>query len=100
FSPDGRALASAGSDKTVRIWNVQSHRQVGDPLRDTDSVSAIAFSPDGRTLARAAFSPGTIQLWDVRDHKPRGTPWRHTFVDAVAFSPDGRKLASGGWDGI
>jgi WD40 repeat protein len=99
FSPDGRTLASAGNDSTVRLWDLRTHRQVGQPLRGHPSaVLGIAFSPDGRTLASADIE-GEMRLWDVRGHRQLGQPLRSLSgaVLGIAFSPDGRTLASAGY---
>ena len=55
FSPDGRALASGGSDKTVRLWDVATGEQVRTLEGHTRRVESVAFSPDGRTLASGSF---------------------------------------------
>jgi WD40 repeat protein len=103
FSPDGRLLASASLDKTAKIWDAATGKEVRTlphSVADFDMVWSIAFSPDGRQLATGSWEKN-LRLWDVASgrelHKIKvstGSGLEPVF--SVAFSPDGRRVAAGG----
>jgi WD40 repeat protein len=100
-------MASGSWDGTTVLWDLTdpTHpRRIGEPLvGPEEGVNAVAFAPDGRTVATAGVN-GTTLLWDLTDpDRPRrmGEPLsgQGRAINAVAFSHDGNTLATAGEDG-
>ncbi|MFI6737021.1 hypothetical protein ACIBI9_29195 [Nonomuraea sp. NPDC050451] len=103
FSPDGKVLATGESNGAIRLWEVATRRQIGEPLLGHAAhldnwVLALAFSPDGATLASTGFDD-TLRFWDVRAHRQIGAPVTGVQASSLAFAPKGATLAVGMDDG-
>jgi WD40 repeat protein/tRNA A-37 threonylcarbamoyl transferase component Bud32 len=98
FSPDGKFLATADHDGTVKLWEASTGQRRTILLGHTDEVNCVAFSPDGKTLASASDDQ-TVRLWDTRSgQQQKCLPGHRGNVLCVAFSPDGKLLVSAGDD--
>jgi WD40 repeat protein len=64
FAPDGRTLASASRDRTVKLWHLATGRELRTLRGYEGSVLGFAFAPDGRALAAAGFSDG-VRVWEA-----------------------------------
>lgn len=100
FNADGTRLLSAGWDHTIRQWDMQDMRALGEPMAGHNGVvKSAAFSPDGLTIASAS-ADGSVRLWGTAQNPPLSTTFTgHTsLVEATVHSPDGKLIASGGHD--
>jgi hypothetical protein len=92
WSPDGRQLATASSDLTVRIWDGQTGTELIVLRGHDDEVRWVAWSPDGRQLATASHDQ-TGRIWDAENGSELVVLHGHdNWVVGVAWSPMG-----GGW---
>ena len=99
FSPDEQLIVSGSHDKTVKLWDRTSGRELRTMKGHSDWVNSVAFSTDGKTLASGSRDR-TIKLWNVETGQELRTLKGHEeSVVAVAFSPDKKMLLSGSDDG-
>ena len=91
FHYSGHRFASAGWDKSVRIWDVQTGRQVAAWEAGTEVIYRVVYSPDGKLLATAG-QDGTVRIWDASRKTTRHVIQSPAAVFSVAFSPDGKRI--------
>jgi len=98
FSPDNKLVAAAGADRAVRIWEVESGKQVALIEDHADWILDLSFSPDSKRLASASRDK-TAKVFDVAKRESLVTfPGHNATVYSVAYSPDGKTVATGGED--
>ena len=100
YSPDGKLIASASWDETVRLWNSTSGQCVRVLGEHGDWVYSTAFSPDGKLIASGSYDK-TVKIWDVLKGNCLKTLVGHqSYANYVVFSPNGKFIASSGYDRV
>ncbi|MDD1463690.1 hypothetical protein MEO39_27335, partial [Dolichospermum sp. ST_sed2] len=83
FSPDGKTIATASSDNTARLWNLQG-QLIQEFKGHQGSVMSVSFSPDGKTIATAS-SDNTARLWNLQGQLIQEFKGHQDWVRSVGF---------------
>jgi hypothetical protein len=91
FTPDGKALASAGANGTIRLWDVTTGKELREVATQAEGITGVTFSPDGRTL-KVHHASGEVRVWEVATGKEVASSKpppeiRLGSKDAVALAP-------------
>jgi WD40 repeat protein len=100
FAPDGKTLAATGRERSVRLWDVASGKQVKEFQGQRLMLCGLAFSPDSKLLA-AGDVQSTIRIWEVATGRQLHALDLQSGTESLsfAFSPDNRTLAcAGAWN--
>ena len=98
FSPDGGRIVTASADRTARVWDAATGREITTLSGHTDVVSSAAFSSDGGRI-KTASGDRTARVWDAATGRGITTLGGHmSWVSSAAFSPDGKRIVTASAD--
>ena len=94
FSSDSKFIASGSKDKTIKIWQVDTGKEIMTFEGHSDDITSVAINADNTILASGSKDK-TLKLWAFASGKLISTINHDTKIKAVAFSPDRQILATG-----
>jgi len=97
ISPDGKIIASGGSDQPINLWDADTGKLLRTLTEHSGSIYTVAFSPDGKTFASGG-DDHKIRIWEFQTGKLLETLEHLGPVQSIGFSPDGQTLVSGSAD--
>lgn len=97
FSPDGKIIATASQDNTVKLWGLNG-KEIATLEEHTDLVSSVRFSPNGKIIATASHDE-TVKLWTNEGKLINTITGYNTKVNSLTFSPNGNMIATGDGQG-
>ena len=105
FSPDGKKVLTAGDDRTARIWDAATGKQIGPAMvHDNEVVLEAAFSPDGKRLYTTT-NGGKLRIWDITTRRQLSSALNSGVGDrerteCIFVNTDGKRLLTGSDDGV
>jgi len=97
-TPDGRHIVSGSWDKTLKVWDLESGRELTILKGHTEFIKAVVITPDGKRVISGSQDK-TLRVWDLENDRELAVLRGHTsYVNAVAITPDGKRVISGSMD--
>lgn len=97
-SLDGQKIATGSDDRTIKIWSLNTRKQLRTLKGHSQWVYSVAISPDDRTVVSGSKDE-TIKVWNLNTGQELRSLRAHaSYINSVAISPDGQKIASGSYD--
>jgi DNA-binding beta-propeller fold protein YncE len=97
-TPDGKYVVSGSEDKTVRVWELATGKEVRRFMGHRSGVNRVAVTPDGQYVVSGSHDE-TVRLWELATGKEvRPFTGHKNWVSSVAVTPDGKYIVSGSWD--
>jgi WD40 repeat protein len=98
ISPDGKYIVSGNYDNTIKLWDIESGKEIRNFEGHSSIVASVAISPDGKYIVSGSHDK-TVKLWDIESGEEiKSFEGHSSYVSSVAISPDGKYIVSGSGD--